>query len=68
MLTAWVLARIAAPVGYGVCFLLAALFMGLSYVALAQVREPRAASGGRRTRRSAPICGGPAGSCATTTT
>ena len=44
ILTAWVLARLAAPVGYGVCFLLAALFMGLSYVALAQVREPRGAS------------------------
>jgi MFS family permease len=44
ILTAWVLARLAAPMGYGVCFLLAALFMGLSYVALAQVREPRGAS------------------------
>ena len=44
ILTAWVLARLAAPVGYGVCFLLAALFMGLSYVALAQVREPRGAA------------------------
>ena len=42
LLTAWVLARLPAPRGYGVCFLLAALFMGLSYVALAQVREPRA--------------------------
>jgi MFS family permease len=43
-LTAWVLARLPAPDGYGVCFLLAAVFMGCSYVALARVREPRAAS------------------------
>jgi MFS family permease len=31
-----------APDGYAVCFLMAALCMGLSYVALAQVREARA--------------------------
>ncbi len=43
VLTAWVLARAPAPDGYGVCFLLAALFMGLSYAALMRVREPRAA-------------------------
>jgi MFS family permease len=42
VLTAWILARLPAPRGYGVCFLLAALFMALSYAALAQVREPRA--------------------------
>lgn len=41
ILTAWVLARLPAPQGYGVCFLLAALFMGLSYAALSRVREPR---------------------------
>lgn len=40
-LTAWVLARMPAPDGYAVCFLMAALCMGLSYVALARVREPR---------------------------
>jgi MFS family permease len=44
MLTAWVLARMPAPDGYAVCFLLAALCMGLSYAALARVREPRAAT------------------------
>jgi MFS family permease len=44
MLTAWVLARWPAPDGYGVCFLISALFMGLSYGALARVREPRAAA------------------------
>ncbi len=40
--TAWVLARVPPPRGYGVCFVLSALFMALSYVALARVREPRA--------------------------
>ena len=44
VITAWVLARVPAPRGYGVCFVLSALFMALSYVALAQVREPRAAT------------------------
>jgi len=44
VITAWVLARVPAPRGYGVCFVLSALFMALSYVALAQVREPRAAA------------------------
>jgi MFS family permease len=43
-LTAWVLARVPAPDGYAVCFLLAALCMVLSYAALARVREPRAAT------------------------
>ena len=42
--TAWVLARMPAPDGYAACFLMAALCMGLSYVALARVREPRGAS------------------------
>ena len=41
VLIAWVLARWPAPGGYGVCFLISAVFMGLSYVALARVREPR---------------------------
>jgi MFS family permease len=43
VLTAWVLARMPAADAYAVCFLLSALFMGLSYAALARVREPRAA-------------------------
>jgi MFS family permease len=43
-LTAWVLARRPAADGYAVCFLLSALCMGLSYVALARVREPRVAA------------------------
>lgn len=43
--TAWVLAAVPAPAGYGVCFLGAALFMGLSYAALALVREPAAEPG-----------------------
>lgn len=40
--TAYILAAIRAPWSYGVCFLTSALFMGLSYVALAVTREPRA--------------------------
>jgi len=44
VLTAWVLARMAAPGGYAVCFLVSALFMGVSYVALSLVREPPAAA------------------------
>jgi len=43
VLTAWVLARLPAPGGFGACFLLSALCMGLSYVALMRVREPRTA-------------------------
>ncbi len=43
-LTAYVLATLAGPRGYGVCFLVAAVFMGLSYVALALAREPAAES------------------------
>ncbi len=42
LLTAWVLARMPAPEAYGICFLISAVCMGLSYVALARVREPRA--------------------------
>lgn len=44
LLTAWILARIPGPASYGVCFLLAAAFMGLSWAALALVREPPVAS------------------------
>lgn len=40
--TAYVLAAVRAPASYGVCFLVAAAFMGLSYVALALTREPPA--------------------------
>lgn len=42
--TTWILATVAAPAGYGFCFLGAALFMGLSYGALALTREPPAAA------------------------
>lgn len=41
--TAWILASVAPPAGYGWCFLVAAAFMGLSWLALALVREPAAA-------------------------
>ncbi|HEY7203245.1 MAG TPA: MFS transporter [Methylomirabilota bacterium] len=40
VLTAWILAWLPAPDGYAICFLISALFMGLSYVALSLVREP----------------------------
>jgi MFS family permease len=39
-ITAYVLGTVSPPESYGVCFLLAALFMGLSWGALAMVREP----------------------------
>jgi MFS family permease len=42
VVVAWVLARMPPPGGYGVCFLLSAAFMGLSYTALTRVREPHA--------------------------
>lgn len=38
--TAWILATVVAPASYGVCFLVAAAWMGVSYVALAMAREP----------------------------
>ena len=40
--TAYILAAVAAPASYGVCFLAASAFMGLSWIALALVREPPA--------------------------
>lgn len=38
--TAYILAAVRAPWSYGICFLSTAVFMGLSYVALALTREP----------------------------
>jgi MFS family permease len=38
--TAYVLATMAPPASYGVCFLAAAVMMGLSWIALGMVREP----------------------------
>jgi len=49
VIVAEVLARVPAPHSYGVCFLLAAAALGLSWLALAFVREPD----GRATR--APV-------------
>jgi MFS family permease len=46
-----VLARIPAPHSYGVCFLLATASLGLSWLALAFVREPE----GRPTRPPVPL-------------
>lgn len=48
---AGVLARVPAPHGYGVCFLLASASLGLSWLALAFVREPE----GRPTRAPVPL-------------
>ena len=53
--TAYLLARVPAPASYGVCFLCAAFCMGLSYVALALVREPAAAATGPRQPMSAHL-------------
>jgi MFS family permease len=41
-LTAWALGTLAPPAAYGVCFLAATVFVGLSWVALILVREPPA--------------------------
>lgn len=41
--TAYILAALPAPASYGFCFLIGAVFMGLSYAALVVVREPAAA-------------------------
>ena len=46
VLTTWILARLPATDGYAICFLVSALFMGLSYVALSLVREPSTHSDG----------------------
>src|SRR5205807_3396048 len=40
--TTYILATVPAPAGYGVCFLGGALFMALSFAALAATREPPA--------------------------
>ena len=42
VLTSWALANLASATAYGACFLAATLFVGLSWVALALVREPPA--------------------------
>ena len=41
-LTAWVLGTLPSSTAYGVCFLAATFFVGLSWIALAVVREPPA--------------------------
>jgi MFS family permease len=51
--TAYVLAMVAAPTSYGVCFLAAAVMMGLSWIALAMVREPASS----RTSERMPLRG-----------
>jgi MFS family permease len=40
LVTAWLLAAVPAPRSYGICFVIAFLFLGLSYVALVSVKEP----------------------------
>ncbi len=40
--TAYILAALAPPVGYGVCFLAGTAFLGLSYLALSRAEEPEA--------------------------
>ena len=39
LVTAWLLSAVPAPRSYGLCFLLCALFMAVSYAALTSVRE-----------------------------
>jgi MFS family permease len=43
-LTSWVLATFPSSTAYGVCFLAATFFVGLSWIALVLVREPPATS------------------------
>ena len=43
-LTSWVLGTLRPSAAYGVCFLAATVFVGLSWIALAVVREPPAVS------------------------
>jgi MFS family permease len=43
VLTAWLLSAVAPPRSYGLCFLAGTVFVGVSYVALARVREPAGA-------------------------
>ena len=45
LVTAWLLSTVPAPRSYGLCFLLCALFMAVSYAALTTVREPPPAAG-----------------------
>jgi len=55
LLTAWLLSAVPAPRSYGLCFLLCALFMAVSYAALTSVREmprPVAPSSSRWPRRA----------------
>ena len=47
--TAWILGAVASPASFGICFLIAAFFMGLSYSALVVVREPPAPALAPRT-------------------
>jgi MFS family permease len=49
--TAWILGAVAAPASFGICFLIASVFMGLSFVALVLVREPPA----RATAEPTPL-------------
>jgi MFS family permease len=58
--TAWVLGAIAPPASFGVCFLLAALFMAVSYAALVFVREPPGRAAGARTPLAVFLRGIPA--------
>jgi MFS family permease len=46
--TAYVLATVPPPASYGVCFLAAAVMTGLSWIALAMVREPFGAPAAER--------------------
>jgi MFS family permease len=48
---ATVLARVPAPASFGICFLAASACLGLSWIALALVREPE----GRMTRAAVPL-------------
>lgn len=46
--TAWILGAVRAPASYGICFLIASLFMVFSFAALVVVREPPVPSAAER--------------------
>ena len=56
LITAWLLSAVPAPRSYGLCFLLCALFMAVSYAALTSVREKPVARGSVRRLDAAASC------------
>jgi MFS family permease len=58
--TAWILGAVPPPHGFGICFLIAAGFMALSFAALLAVREPPTPRTAERPKLGAYLRGMPA--------